>query len=379
MIMPRYRRYLWLPFSLLAAWASFAGGQLADQSDLPGARPGVASVRDWIAKGEGKLTEADVLARLGPADRVEIPLDPNAKARAPEEITMVWEEASWIGIIFWGPRARRVEGHFSAHVDTRTITLDHLRRLRPGMTRKAIEQMLGAPSEDRDMLKEFRRCDWVKGVELAAHFRYGKLVGHHWIVKQSLPAPNAPIHTKTPNVSADSLKRPPPATWAPAATAEEERRSGSRPGMRPALSKELRLWLEEGRNRLSEAEVFRKMGVPDFIFNPADPDVPGEAVDELGMIWRDQARIDIDIKAGKVWMLRGQFSPNVRSEVLTMENFRKLEPAMTELRVEEILGRAEEEPQPVRDIRRQVWRTRQEIVVYFRAGKVKSLSWWGPF
>jgi hypothetical protein len=360
-----------LLFILVAWWASRAAAQPDAEAPLPGTRPALASVRAWLQSGAGKLGEQDLLSRLGPADRIESPLPPDATARTPGDFTLVWEETSWIGIVYRAARVRRLEGHFSPHVAAQPITLDSLRRLRPGMPRKSVEQLLGNPTDDRDLRNDTRRCDWVKGVELAAHFQHGKLLRHDWIVKTRLLVPALPLSTS----AAEASVAKGPATASPA----EEPTLPARPGIRPQLSKDLRLWLEEGRNRLREGDVFRKMGPPDFIFNAADPDVPGAEADELGMIWRDQARIDIDFKDGRVLKLRGQFSPNTPSDQITLENFRRLKAGMNGPEVEGVLGLADEESQPAWELRRRAWRTRQEIVVYFRASKIKSVSWWGPF
>src|SRR4051812_47734985 len=108
------------------------------EPDLPGTRPALAGVRAWIEPRTGKLSETEVLARLGPADRVERLGGPG------DGIAMTWEETAWIRIIFRTAKARRLDGHFAPQVSSKEVSLANFHKLRPNMTHKAAEQMLGA-------------------------------------------------------------------------------------------------------------------------------------------------------------------------------------------------------------------------------------------
>jgi hypothetical protein len=299
--------------------------------DVPGGRPSLASVRAWIEGGEGKLSATEVVARLGPPERM-VQLDGS------DGIAMTWDDIAWIRVFFRGGKVRRLDGRFPPPAADGAITLATFRKLRPGMTRKAVESLLGMPDEERLFMKDVQRCEWVQHAELTAAFTRDRL---------------------------GDLDLSPTADVRPV-------------GVRPPLTKETRQWLEQGRGKLTERAVYRKMGLPDFVFNPGDPDT-GEGSDEVGMIWREQARIEVDFKDDNAWKLKGEFAPHARSERINFANFRKLQCGMKEVRVEETLGPADEETRPERGVRRQIWVARQEFIVYFRAGKVSNVTWWGPF
>jgi hypothetical protein len=317
------------------AGAGFAVGQGARDQGIPGVRPALASVRPWIEAGDGTRSEAEVLARLGPPDRVERLPDRDG----PGAVAMTWDESAWIRIVFRGGKARRLDGHFPPHAAETPLTLTTFRKLRPGATRKAIEDILGKATAESAPMKDLQQCEWKRPAELTVAFKQRKA-----------EQPATAVAPGSPAI-----------------------------GVRPALTKDVREWLEAGRGRLSEAADFRKIGLADFVFHPADPDVPGDAAGEIGMIWREQARVDVEFRDGVAARIRGEFAPHARSERITLDNLRKLNVGMTDDRVEEILGQPDDEAQPARGVRRHSWVARQEIVVYFRAGKVKAVTWWGPF
>jgi hypothetical protein len=128
-------RVLLLALSILLA-GPFAPG-LAD--DPKGGVRSTLTAKNLkkIATGKGKLTEAEVVTLLGPASRVAVP------ANVDVDLEMIWEEQALIRIKFKDGKASDLEGRFSESLWSKTINLQHFKKLKRGMTEKEAEQVLG--------------------------------------------------------------------------------------------------------------------------------------------------------------------------------------------------------------------------------------------
>src|SRR5262249_19236649 len=123
-----------------------------------------------VKAGSGKLTEAEVVALLGPASRVRLPAD--------GVVEMAWEEVTAIRVEFAGGKASELTGRVSEHLPSKTLNLGNLKRLKRGMTEKEVRAVLGPPGEGGSVRgTEAIYRTWQKYNRITVQFRDGKVSG----------------------------------------------------------------------------------------------------------------------------------------------------------------------------------------------------------
>ena len=144
---------------------------------------------------------------------------------------------------------------------------------------------------------------------------------------------------------------------------------------RAALTDEIAKWVSDGEGKLTEADVLAKLGNPDLIENPIDPDSRTNPIADIAMTWEDVCRIQIDFKGGKAKRISARFSPYLKSETATLEKFRKLKTGMEVFDVEQILSVDDDRSEPVKGLDRREWGPKRVLKVFFKNGKVSGTRW----
>jgi hypothetical protein len=168
-------RVLFLAVSILSPGLSAVAWGVADD---PKGKPEGARSRltagnvEKIKNGKGKMTEAEVVAILGPASRVAVPENVDV------ELEMIWEEKAQIRIKFKKGKASDLEGQFSEHLRSKTINLERFKKLKKGITEKEAEKVLGPANVGSSPERGIRYLTWEKFNLVKVQFKGGKVSGH---------------------------------------------------------------------------------------------------------------------------------------------------------------------------------------------------------
>jgi hypothetical protein len=125
-----------------------------------------------VKSGKGKLTEAEVVAILGPATRVAKPEDVDV------DLEMIWEEKARIWIKFKDDKARGLQGQFSEHLKSKTINLESFKKLKKGMSEKEVEKVIGPANEGSSPGDGVTYRTWEKLNHIKVQFKDGKVSGY---------------------------------------------------------------------------------------------------------------------------------------------------------------------------------------------------------
>jgi hypothetical protein len=106
------------------------------------------------------------------------------------------------------------------------------------------------------------------------------------------------------------------------------------PAPRPGLRSEHNNWLTDGRGKLTEADVFAKLGYPDEICLADPPFV----IPDVRKTWLDVNRIEVDFESGKAIRITGRFSPVSPAADINEARLRAIKSGMTVAEVERAVG-----------------------------------------
>jgi hypothetical protein len=157
------------------------------------------------------------------------------------------------------------------------------------------------------------------------------------------------------------------------ATAEPTKKAPA--DVRPALTEELNKWVSDGDGKLTEDDVTAKLGLPDLVENPIDPDSKINPVADITMVWQDISLIEVTFKDGKAKQISGRFSPHITVGKVTLANFRKLKTGAEESDVAAVLGMADSKTELTKGTTRYEWAAKRIIKVNFKGGKVTGVAW----
>ncbi len=148
------------------------------KADTPTPRPGLRPEHEeFLRKGLGKLTEADVFSKLGHPDEICL-ADPPFVIR---DVRKTWLDVNRIEVDFEGGKAIRIVGRFSPVSPATDINEARLRAIKPGRTVAEVEKVVGiAPSEKLNREDKSERYIWHKERRLSAIFEDGKVVNLQW-------------------------------------------------------------------------------------------------------------------------------------------------------------------------------------------------------
>jgi hypothetical protein len=164
-------RTLFLALSILLSGLSAFDARSADDPKGTRSRLTAGNV-EKIKSGKGKMTEAEVVAILGPASRVAVP------ANVDVDLEMIWEEKALIRVKFKEGKASDLEGQFSEHLRSKTINLESFKKLKRGMTEKDVDKVLGAANAGSSPERGVQYRTWEKFNLVKVQFKGGKVSGH---------------------------------------------------------------------------------------------------------------------------------------------------------------------------------------------------------
>src|ERR1700693_5247699 len=96
---------------VIAGWFGSLTKAEPTKKEANAARPALTDEqKKWVSDGEGKLTEDDVIAKLGLPDFVENPIDPDSTVNPVADIRMVWQDVSLIEVVFKDGTAKQISG-----------------------------------------------------------------------------------------------------------------------------------------------------------------------------------------------------------------------------------------------------------------------------
>jgi hypothetical protein len=124
---------------------------------------------EWVEKGDGKLTEADLVARLGPADELKSP------GGAVADYAMVWRDRTMIRVKFEKDKVVEYSGSFSDRLPHKRVTPQSLKKLKQGMSESEVEEILSV-REQRE--KDYHY--WGDHRTLIVYVKDGKVAGYQW-------------------------------------------------------------------------------------------------------------------------------------------------------------------------------------------------------
>jgi len=144
----------------------------------PPPRPGLRKEHiDWLVEGRGKLTEADVLAKLGLPDEICLAEPPFIIP----DVKKIWQDINRIEIDFKDGKVTRIAGRFSPVSPAADLNEEVLRGIKSGITVAQVEQALPlAPLEKLNREDKPVRYVWHQERRLSATFDKGKVVGIEW-------------------------------------------------------------------------------------------------------------------------------------------------------------------------------------------------------
>jgi hypothetical protein len=148
---------------LLLPWSSAADKpKLAAQDELL-SKENV----DWLRKGEGKLTEVDLIQRFGPFDEMRSP------GMAVADYALVWRNRTVIRIKFVKDEVVDFSGSFSERLPDKKVTPEGFKKIKLGHSLTDVEQFLGT---SRDEKKEWQY--WGQHQTLLVYIKSGKTAGN---------------------------------------------------------------------------------------------------------------------------------------------------------------------------------------------------------
>jgi len=153
-------------------------------------------------------------------------------------------------------------------------------------------------------------------------------------------------------------------------TAAEPKRSAA---PRPAISHELAEWLKAGKGKLTEQDVFDKLGHPDEV-QVADTTV---VIADVDKIWTDSNEITVEFRNGKAVSISGRFSPASPSKRLNETILRRLKAGVTPEEVDKVLGPGAVVSETGEKLVQHHWFESESVRVGFKDGKVADVSWGG--
>jgi hypothetical protein len=166
--------------SLATLVLTFAVYAADPKTEAPKPRPGLRSEHiEWITEGKGKLTEAEVLSKLGSPDEICLVEQP----RVIPDGKKTWLDVNRIEVDFVDGKASRIAGRFSPVSPAADLNEEVLRKLKAGMTAQEVEKLVGsAPGEKVKHKDEFLGIEadrhvWQKQRILSVVFEKGKVVG----------------------------------------------------------------------------------------------------------------------------------------------------------------------------------------------------------
>ena len=167
-------------------WARPAQDSKTEQMGVVSRRPELSrELVERLKKGMDKLTEAEVLALLGPPDSVNINTNPSAVA----DIEMRWDDHAEITIDFkiegksaGMEKAVRIVGRFSENLKQKSFSMENFRKLKPGMSHPEVGQILGGLGQRNlsDAGKGIWRWEWKTFWKVGVSFSKGKVSGVFW-------------------------------------------------------------------------------------------------------------------------------------------------------------------------------------------------------
>jgi hypothetical protein len=148
------------------------------KTETPTLRPGLRQEHEeFLRKGVGKLTEAEVFAKLGHPDEICLADPPFVIP----DVRKTWRDVNRMEVDFDGGKAMRIVGRFSPVSPAADINETVLRTIKPGMTVDQVEQAVGfAPTEKRNRDDKSVRYIWHRERRVSATFAKGKITGYEW-------------------------------------------------------------------------------------------------------------------------------------------------------------------------------------------------------
>jgi hypothetical protein len=133
---------------------------------------------DWLVEGRGKLTEADVLAKLGHPDEICLAEPPFVIP----DVKKIWQDINRIEIDFKDGKVTRIAGRFSPVSPAADLNEEVLHRFKSGMTVAEVEKVFPlAPLEKLNREDKSVRFVWHQERRLSATFDNGKVVGIEYV------------------------------------------------------------------------------------------------------------------------------------------------------------------------------------------------------
>ena len=138
-----------------------------------------SELADQIQKGIGRLTEVEVL-RLVPG-----PVTVSFGGQALDsDYLLTWQEVRRIRVEFVEGKASATTGTFSDVVDSKTLTLENLKKIARGMKQEDVEKLLsgrggsfkGSSAKNSNGI-DIEVCEWEEGREIRAYIKGGKVSG----------------------------------------------------------------------------------------------------------------------------------------------------------------------------------------------------------
>lgn len=134
---------------------------------------------DWVKKGNGKLTEADVIARFGPADEMRSPEAPrvigDAVVTTVADYVLVWRDRTLIRVKFIKDEAVEYSASFSDRLPHKKATRESFKKIKLGLSSNEVEQLLGTSDVET---KEW--WYWGGHRTLTVTIKSGKVSGYGW-------------------------------------------------------------------------------------------------------------------------------------------------------------------------------------------------------
>jgi hypothetical protein len=167
-------------------WVRPAQDSKTEEKGATSRRPELShELVERLKKGMDKLTEAEVLALLGPPDSVNINTNPSAVA----DIEMRWDDHAEITIDFkiegksaGMEKAVRIVGRFSENFKQKSFNMENFRKLKPGMSHPEVAQILGTLGQRNspDPGEGIWRWEWKHFRKVGVSFWKGKVSGVFW-------------------------------------------------------------------------------------------------------------------------------------------------------------------------------------------------------
>jgi hypothetical protein len=164
---------------LLLLGLGLAGPSLGDDKPASKPRPPLTkSVATWLQDGvtSGKLTEKEIVAKLGRPDRIEVHL-----AQAYPETEFIYEDLNRIDVDLKKGKVVRVGGSFSATGGDKKLNLEALGRVKKDMREADVRKALGVgpvrSGDTKDLGDGITRYTWKEEAVIRVSFQRGKYIG----------------------------------------------------------------------------------------------------------------------------------------------------------------------------------------------------------